>query len=166
MAYTGCALDFLVTKRVFGGRASTKVETYPKKTLTKSLQNPLPNPLVLVHQCHTSSLENHLVNLCFQKDTFVKTYKIYIYMHVHEKYVHFLVASLVMMFQHKQDEFLIFYWPVRTCGLSLWFSKLENSLESKPSRGQENCTRKSCSNQSPLENHNPTRKSKTKLQKP
>ena len=35
---------------------------------------------------------------------------------------HILVASLVMMFQQKQDEFLIFYWPVRTSGLIFWFS--------------------------------------------
>ena len=79
----GLCFGFSSYKTCFlGGRASTKVETYPpKKNLTTSLQNPLPNPLVLVHQCHTSSLENHLVNLCFQKDTFVKTYAVkYIYM--------------------------------------------------------------------------------------
>ena len=63
-----------------GGRASRKVETYHKKPLTKSLENPLPNPLVLVHQCHTSLLETPFVNLSCQKDTFVKTYRIHICM--------------------------------------------------------------------------------------
>ena len=28
-----------------------------------------------------------------------------------------------MMFQQKQDEFLIFSWSVRTSGLTFWFSK-------------------------------------------
>ncbi len=60
-----------------GGAGVYKIKNLPQKKLTKSLQNPLPNPLVLV-QCHTSSLENHLVNLCFPKNTIVKTYKIYI----------------------------------------------------------------------------------------
>ena len=35
MAYTGCALDFLVTKRVFGGAGLYKSRNLPKKTLNK-----------------------------------------------------------------------------------------------------------------------------------
>ena len=79
----GLRFGFSSYKTCFWVGGPLEVGTYQKKNknLTQSLENPLPNPLVLVHQCHTSSLENHLVNLCFQKDTFVKTYKIYIYMH-------------------------------------------------------------------------------------
>ena len=74
MAYRGCGLDFLVTKCVFWGAGLQKSRNLPpkkKKNLTKSQENPLPNPLVLVHQCHTSSLENPFVNLSCQKDTFL-----------------------------------------------------------------------------------------------
>ena len=55
IAWRGCDLDFLVKNQNLGvGSPSTKSETYPQKNLKTSLQNPLSNPLVLVHQCQHS----------------------------------------------------------------------------------------------------------------
>ena len=81
MAYTGCALDFLVTKRVFGGAGLYKSRNLPKKTLNKISTKSTAQPTCPGAPVPYFITRNHLVNLCFQKDTFVKKYKIYIYMH-------------------------------------------------------------------------------------